>query len=98
MAAGAEEPNAIFQIGSTEATTVPNVHATQQMLYPNLVCSATNGWPNVENDLMGTVGKELLAMLDHREIDDRSERAWAAMPGAARLRALELAAGREAAA
>ena len=27
------------------------------MLYPNLVCSATNGWPNVENDLMGTVGK-----------------------------------------
>ena len=42
--------------------------------------------------------RELLAMLDHREIDDRSERAWAAMPGAARLRALELAAGREAAA
>jgi len=57
MAAGAEEPNAIFQIGSTEASTVPNVRATQQMLYPGLVCSATNGWPNVENDLMGTMGK-----------------------------------------
>lgn len=39
---------------------------------------------------------ELMAMLDHREIDERAERTWMAMPGAARLRAIELAADREA--
>ncbi|MDC0610154.1 sarcosine oxidase subunit alpha [Vibrio sp.] len=57
IAAGAEEPNAILQVGATEATQVPNVRATQQELYDGLVCSATNGWPNVESDLMGVVGK-----------------------------------------
>lgn len=56
VAAGAEEPNAIMQLGATEATQVPNVRATQQSLYNGLVCSATNGWPNVETDLMGLVG------------------------------------------
>ncbi|WCN13016.1 sarcosine oxidase subunit alpha family protein [Marinomonas mediterranea] len=57
VAAGAEEPNAVMQIGATEATQTPNVRATQQELYPGLVCGATNGWPNVDNDLMGLVGK-----------------------------------------
>ena len=33
VAAGAEEPNAILQIGSREATQIPNVRATQQALY-----------------------------------------------------------------
>uniref|UniRef100_UPI0028AB5953 2Fe-2S iron-sulfur cluster-binding protein n=1 Tax=Pseudomonas nitroreducens TaxID=46680 RepID=UPI0028AB5953 len=57
VAAGAEEPNAILQIGSRESTQVPNVRATQQALYSGLVATATNGWPNVQNDLMGIFGK-----------------------------------------
>jgi sarcosine oxidase subunit alpha len=57
VAAGAEEPNAIMQIGATEATQVPNVRATQQELFDGLVAGSTNGWPNVETDLMGLVGK-----------------------------------------
>ncbi|MBU2318244.1 MAG: (2Fe-2S)-binding protein, partial [Gammaproteobacteria bacterium] len=55
VAAGAEEPNAIMQIGSTEATQIPNVRATQQSLYNGLVASTTNGWPNVDTDLMSWV-------------------------------------------
>ena len=57
MAAGAEEPNALLQIGATEATQIPNVRATQQDLYNGLTASATNGWPNPENDMMEWVGK-----------------------------------------
>lgn len=57
VAAGAEEPNAIMQLGATEATQVPNVRATQQELFSGLVSSSTNGWPSVDNDVMGLVGK-----------------------------------------
>ncbi|WP_439862009.1 sarcosine oxidase subunit alpha [Pseudomonas sp. MBLB4136] len=57
VAAGAEEPNAVLQIGSTEAAQIPNVRATQQALYSGLVATSTNGWPNVNNDLMGILGK-----------------------------------------
>ncbi|NRA21570.1 MAG: sarcosine oxidase subunit alpha [Oceanospirillaceae bacterium] len=57
VAAGAEEPNAIMQLGATEATQVPNVRATQQELYNGLVAKSTNGWPNVEFDMMSTIGK-----------------------------------------
>lgn len=57
VAAGAEEPNAVLQLGATEATQVPNVRATQQELFNGLVSSSTNGWPSVETDLMGTIGK-----------------------------------------
>ncbi|WP_043531090.1 sarcosine oxidase subunit alpha family protein [Litchfieldella xinjiangensis] len=57
VAAGAEEPNAIVQLGSSEATQVPNVRATQQALYEGLTARSTNGWPNVQRDLMGMVGK-----------------------------------------
>ncbi|MGE8295864.1 MAG: sarcosine oxidase subunit alpha [Pseudomonas sp.] len=57
VAAGAEEPNAILQIGSTEAAQVPNVRATQQALYAGLVARSTNGWPSVNTDLMGILGK-----------------------------------------
>ncbi|MEJ2044042.1 MAG: sarcosine oxidase subunit alpha [Reinekea sp.] len=57
ISAGAEEPNAIMQLGATEATQVPNVRATQQELFDGLVCSATNGWPNVDIDVMGLIGK-----------------------------------------
>ncbi|QMV14644.1 sarcosine oxidase subunit alpha [Vibrio spartinae] len=57
VAAGAEEPNAILQLGASEATQVPNVRATQQELFDGLVCASTNGWPNVEKDLMGVFGQ-----------------------------------------
>ena len=56
MAAGADEPNAIVQLGSTEAGQVPNVRATQQALYNGLVAKSTNGWPNVDRDVMGLLG------------------------------------------
>ncbi|OLU34561.1 sarcosine oxidase subunit alpha [Pseudomonas sp. PA27(2017)] len=57
VAAGAEEPNAVLQIGSTEAAQIPNVRATQQALYANLSATSTNGWPSVNTDLMGILGK-----------------------------------------
>lgn len=57
VAAGAEEPNAVLQVGNTEATQVPNVRATQQELFDGLVCSATNGWPSAESDFMSILGK-----------------------------------------
>ncbi|WP_336273962.1 sarcosine oxidase subunit alpha family protein [Vreelandella indica] len=57
VAAGAEEPNAIVQLGSNEAAQVPNVRATQQALFDGLTACSTNGWPNVQRDLMGLVGK-----------------------------------------
>lgn len=57
VAAGAEEPNAVVQLGATEATQIPNVRATQQSLYQGLVAASTNGWPSVETDFMGLVGK-----------------------------------------
>lgn len=57
VSCGADEPNAILQLGATEATQVPNVRATQQELFDGLVAATTNGWPSVENDLMGMVGK-----------------------------------------
>ncbi|MCH4564961.1 sarcosine oxidase subunit alpha family protein [Halomonas sp. EGI 63088] len=57
VAAGAEEPNAIVQLGSTEAAQVPNVRATQQALFDGLTARSTNGWPSVQRDLMGLVGK-----------------------------------------
>jgi sarcosine oxidase, subunit alpha len=57
IACGAEEPNAVLQLGATEATQVPNVRATQQELFHGLTAASTNGWPSVDNDLMGMVGK-----------------------------------------
>jgi len=57
MCAGVEEPNAILQVGSSEATQVPNVRATEQALYDGLVCSSVKGWPSLHVDVMSLVGK-----------------------------------------
>ena len=57
IAAGADEPNAVLQLGATEATQVPNVRATQQELFDGLVAASTNGWPSTDNDLMSYIGK-----------------------------------------
>ncbi|BES71390.1 sarcosine oxidase subunit alpha [Marinobacter nanhaiticus D15-8W] len=56
VAAGAEEPNAIFQVGATEATQTPNVRATQQELFEGLVSEPTSGWPNLNFDFLGVIG------------------------------------------
>jgi sarcosine oxidase subunit alpha len=52
---GAEEPNAIVQLGSG-AQTVPNLRATQVELYEGLEASSVSGWPSVDFDLMGVMG------------------------------------------
>jgi len=57
IAAGAEEPNAILQLGKTEETQIPNVRATQQLIFEGLVCYSTNGWPSTNFDFMGVMGK-----------------------------------------
>ena len=44
VGAGAEEPNAIMQIGS-DATTQPNLKATQVELHDGLSVRTTKGWP-----------------------------------------------------
>jgi len=52
---GAEEPNAIFQLGKG-AETVPNLRATQVELYEGLDAYSTSGWPSVDFDVMGSLG------------------------------------------
>ena len=47
---GAEEPNAIFQVGEGRKT-VPGLRATQVELYEGLKAHSVNGWPSVEFDL-----------------------------------------------
>mgnify|MGYP001298717026 CR=1 FL=1 len=47
---GAEEPNALLQIG-TGASTLPNQRATQVELYEGLEARSSKGWPNVNFDL-----------------------------------------------
>ena len=39
--------------------------------------------------------KELLRMLDERQVSEYAEKSWWGMPGKARLRAIAVAAGRE---
>ena len=55
VAHGAEEPNAIVQLGQG-AGTVPNLRATQIELYEGLVASSVSGWPSVDFHLMSAVG------------------------------------------
>ncbi len=50
VGSGAEEPNAILQVGEG-AKTVPNLRATQVEIYDGLVAEVVNGWPSVEKDL-----------------------------------------------
>ncbi len=47
---GAEEPNAIMQIGKG-ATSQPNLRATQVELFDGLVARSTKGWPSVNFDV-----------------------------------------------
>ncbi len=57
VGSGAEEPNAIMQIGSgTEAT--PNLRATQVLLYDGLEARSTRGWPGLRLDI-GAINNQL---------------------------------------
>jgi sarcosine oxidase subunit alpha len=51
MSAGAEEPNAIFQL-EKGARTIPNARGTQVELYDDLDAASVNCWPSLELDLM----------------------------------------------
>ena len=50
VGAGAEEPNAIMQVGEG-ACAQPNLRATQVELHEGLVARSTKGWPGVRFDL-----------------------------------------------
>ena len=50
VGSGAEEPNAILQIGSG-AATLPNQRATQVELYDGLEARTVKGWPSVNFDI-----------------------------------------------
>src|ERR1035437_299197 len=49
LSAGAEEPNALVQLG-LGARTEPNVRATQIDLFNGLVAASQNCWPSVRFD------------------------------------------------
>ncbi len=55
VAAGAEEPNAIVQVGEG-ARTLPNLVATQVELYEGLTARSVNAFPNVDFDLRAVHG------------------------------------------
>ena len=51
MGIGAEEPNAIVQVG-TGADTIPGLRATEVELYDGLVATTARGWPGLNSDLL----------------------------------------------
>ena len=51
MAIGADEPNAIVQLG-TGAATIPGLRATEVELYDGLVATTARGWPGLNFDLL----------------------------------------------
>jgi len=55
IGAGAEEPNALIQMGEG-ALTVPNIKATQAELYEGFVGATTSGWPSLNFDLKAVLG------------------------------------------
>ncbi len=56
VGSGAEEPNAILQIGTGDGYDLPNQRATQVELYDGLCARSLNGWPSVRVDLLGALG------------------------------------------
>ena len=56
VSAGAEEPNAIFQLGTGEYT-IPNARGTQVELYDDLSANSVNCWPSLDFDLLSINSK-----------------------------------------
>ncbi|MCP4327616.1 MAG: sarcosine oxidase subunit alpha family protein [Alphaproteobacteria bacterium] len=61
LSAGAEEPNALLQLGRG-ARSDPNTRATVQALYDGLVADSQNRWPNLKFDI-GEVNNVLSRLL-----------------------------------
>jgi len=61
IGSGAEEPNAIMQIGSG-AESLPNMRATQVALYDGLEARSTKGWPGLRFDI-GAINSVLAPVL-----------------------------------
>ena len=61
LSAGAEEPNALVQLGKG-ARTEPNLRATQVELYDGLVAESINCWPSVEYDI-GAINNRISRVL-----------------------------------
>ncbi len=61
IGSGAEEPNAILQVGEG-AKTVPNLRATQVEMYDGLVAQSVTGWPNLDKDI-GAINNVFARML-----------------------------------
>ena len=55
VSAGAEEPNAIFQL-EQGARTIPNARGTQVELYDDLIATSVNCWPGLDFDLLSING------------------------------------------
>ncbi|MCY4425403.1 MAG: 2Fe-2S iron-sulfur cluster-binding protein, partial [Halieaceae bacterium] len=51
VGSGAEEPNAIVQLGHGAATE-PNLRTTEVLLYDGLIASSVRGWPGLHFDLL----------------------------------------------
>ncbi len=56
MSAGAEEPNAIFQLEKGNRT-IPNARGTQVELYDNLDAGSVNCWPSLDFDMLSINSK-----------------------------------------
>ncbi len=51
VAAGADDPAALVQIGSDDIRTDPNTRVTEQEIYDGLVARAQNCWPSLQYDI-----------------------------------------------
>ena len=61
VGAGAEEPNALVQVGEGAYST-PNLKATQVELYDGLTARTVNGWPSLAFDI-GAINNRLSRLL-----------------------------------
>ena len=61
VASGAEEPNALFNMGE-DARFEPNQRATTTELFDGLTCKSQNHWPSLEFDI-GAINKHLSRFL-----------------------------------
>ncbi len=59
VASGAEEPNALFNMGEGE-TFEPNQRATTTELFDGLTCTSQNHWPSLEFDV-GAINNKLFS-------------------------------------
>ena len=75
--AGAEEPNALVQLGSG-ARTEPNLRATQIELYDGLIAASQNRWPSLRFDLgaLSNLGAWLLPVGFYYKTFMWPPRAW----------------------